>query len=66
MKPIAYSQPVTTRVVDLSLSLNDILAAVSQSKRSVIRNYQKKGLVYRMSKNPAHAESRHEDLGESS
>lgn len=56
MKPIAYSQPVTTRVVDLSLSLNDILAAVSQSKRSVIRNYQKKGLVYRMSKNPADIE----------
>jgi lipid II:glycine glycyltransferase (peptidoglycan interpeptide bridge formation enzyme) len=52
MKPIAYSQPVATRVVDLSPSLNDILAAVSQSKRSIIRNYQKKGLMYRMSKNP--------------
>jgi lipid II:glycine glycyltransferase (peptidoglycan interpeptide bridge formation enzyme) len=41
MKPIAYSQPVATRVINLSPSLNDIIAAISQSKRSVIRNYQK-------------------------
>lgn len=56
MQPIAYSQPVATRVIDLSPSLEELLSLVSQSKRSVIRNYQKKGLVYHMSKNPADVE----------
>lgn len=51
MRPIAYSQPVATRVIDLSPSLEDITAAMSQSKRSVIRNYRNKGLTYRMSRN---------------
>lgn len=56
MRPIAYSQPVMTRIIDLIPPFEELLAAVSQSKRSVIRNYQKKGLVYRMSKDPADIE----------
>lgn len=52
MKPVEYSQPVATRNIDLSPSLDDIAAAMSQSKRSVIRNYRKKGLTYRTSQNP--------------
>lgn len=52
MKHVEYSQPVATRVIDLSPSLEDITAAMSQSKRSVIRNYQNKGLTYQKSQNP--------------
>jgi len=51
MKPIVYSQPVTTRVIDLSPSLEDLIANMSQSKRSVVRNYENKGLAYRTSTN---------------
>lgn len=53
LKSIAYSQPVTTRVIDLLPPLEDIIASMSQSKRSVIRNYRKKGLTYRLSNDPA-------------
>lgn len=49
MKPINYSQPVATRVIDLSPSLDDLVARMSQSKRSVVRNYESKGLTYRTS-----------------
>ncbi len=56
MRAIRYSQPEATRFVDLSPSFEEIVASMSQSKRSVIRNYQKKGLIYRMSRNPADVE----------
>lgn len=56
LKQIAYSQPVATRVIDLSPSYEDILAQMSPSKRNVIRNYEKKGLVYRVTKDPADIE----------
>ncbi len=56
MKAIRYSQPEATRVIDLSLSFEDLVAAMSQSKRSVVRNYQNKGLTYRMSKDSADVE----------
>lgn len=49
MKPITYSQPVATRVIDLSAPLDELIAGISQSKRSVVRNYQHKGLTYRVS-----------------
>lgn len=52
MRQINYSQPVATRVIDLSPPLDDIISAMSQSKRSVIRNYRNKGLTYRISQNP--------------
>lgn len=51
MRAIEYSQPVATRIIDLSPSLEKIIANVSQSKRSVVRNYRNKGMVYRISKN---------------
>ena len=56
LRPVTYSQPEATRVVDLSPSLEDIYAGMSQSKRSICRNYHKKGLVYRVSHNPAEIE----------
>lgn len=52
MRPIRYSQPEATRVIDLSPSFDDIVAGMSQSKRSVVRNYRNKGLTYRLSTNP--------------
>lgn len=56
MKPITYSQPVATRAIDLSPSLEDIFLGMSPSKRNVCRNYQKKGLVYHMTKDPKEIE----------
>lgn len=47
--PISYSQPETTRVIDLTQSMDDIYAGISQSKRSICRNYQNKGLSYHVS-----------------
>ena len=56
MIPIRYSQPEATRLIDLARPLDELVASMSQSKRSVIRNYQKKGLTYRMSTDPADVE----------
>lgn len=56
MKAICYSQPEATRVIDLSWPLEDQIAAMSQSKRSVVRNYRNKGLTYRMSTDSADVE----------
>ena len=52
LRPIQYSQPEATRVVDLTPSFEDIVLRMSQSRRSVCRNYQKKGLHYWNSRNP--------------
>jgi lipid II:glycine glycyltransferase (peptidoglycan interpeptide bridge formation enzyme) len=57
MRGIRYSQPEATRVIDLSPSLEEIISSMSQSKRSVIRNYQNKGLTYRMSKDSSDIEA---------
>lgn len=56
MKPISYSQPVATRVIDLAPPLDELIANISQSKRSVVRNYTCKGLVYRTSTDAADIE----------
>ena len=57
MRTIAYSQPVATRIIDLSPPYEEIIARISQSKRSVVRNYQSKGMTYRMSKDPKDIEA---------
>ncbi len=56
MQPISYSQPEATRVIDLSPSFEDIVAGMSQSKRSVVRNYHSKGLTYLKSSDPKDVE----------
>ena len=56
LKRIVYSQPEATRLIDLSPSHEDLIAAMSQSKRSICRNYQKKGLRYWVSHDPADVE----------
>ena len=56
LSAVEYSQPVATRVIDLSSSLDQILSGVSQSKRSVCRNYQRKGLTHRVTKDPGQIE----------
>lgn len=52
MRAITYSQPAATRIIDLSPSLEELVAGISQSKRSVVRNYRTKGMTYRTSKDP--------------
>lgn len=56
MRAIRYSQPEATRVIDLSPPFDDIVAGMSQSKRSVVRNYRNKGLTYHSSTNPKDVE----------
>ena len=56
LRPIEYSQPIATRRIDLTPSYEDLIAAISQSKRSIIRNYANKGLTYHSSTNPADIE----------
>lgn len=46
LRKIIYSQPEATRRIDLSPTHEELIAAMSQSKRSICRNYQKKGLRY--------------------
>lgn len=53
MRPITYSQPEATRVIDLAPPLEEIIGRMTPSKRNVYHNYQKKGLVYHVSKDPA-------------
>ena len=54
--PITYSQPEATRVIDLTQSMDDIYGGISQSKRSICRNYQNKGLAYHVSHEAADIE----------
>lgn len=56
MFPVEYSQPEATRVIDLTPPLEEIIGQMSQSKRSVVRNYRNKGLKYRESHDPADVE----------
>lgn len=56
MRAITYSQPTATRVIDLSPSFDDIVAAMTSSKRNVYRNYQKKGMTYHVTRDPADIE----------
>ena len=52
LRAVDYSQPEATRLIDLSRPLDEIYADISQSKRSICRNYQNKGLVYSSSYDP--------------
>lgn len=52
LRKIVYSQPEATRRIELSPSLDDLIANMSQSKRSICRNYQKKDLRYWSSHDP--------------
>jgi lipid II:glycine glycyltransferase (peptidoglycan interpeptide bridge formation enzyme) len=56
LRAIAYSQPVATRVIDLTPPLEEIFAGMTQSKRNVCRNYKKKNLIYHVTKDPADIE----------
>lgn len=56
LRPISYSQPETTRVIDLAQSMDEIYAGISQSKRSICRNYQNKALAYHVSHDAADIE----------
>lgn len=56
LSAVTYSQPVATRVIDLFASLDQILSEVSQSKRSVCRNYQRRGLTHHVTKDPQQIE----------
>lgn len=54
--PVEYSQPEATQAIDLTRSIDEIYADISQSKRSTCRNYQNKGLVYSTSHDPGDIE----------
>lgn len=49
---VDYSQPEATRLIDLDRPLEDIYIDISQSKRSICRNYRNKGLAYSSSRDP--------------
>lgn len=53
VRPIEYSQPTSTWLLDLSPSLDDLYAGMKQNTRNICRNYAKKGLSYRQSTDPA-------------
>lgn len=50
---ITYSQPSETWTIDLTNSQDELLAAMKQNTRNVVRNYHKKGLTYRTSQDPS-------------
>lgn len=52
LTPVTYSQPSDTWVIDLTQTEDELLAAMKQNTRNIIRNYRKKGLTYRHSQNP--------------
>lgn len=52
LKQVEYSQPAHTWCIDLSQSLDEIIASMKQNNRSIYRNYHKKGLSYRNTTNP--------------
>ena len=53
-RPVTYQQlqPAHTQLIDLTSSVDDILANMSQNSRNITRNYHKKGVVIRTSHNP--------------
>lgn len=53
LKPVQFSQPSHTWLLDLAESKEDILANMKQNTRNICRNYQKKGLVYETTADPA-------------
>lgn len=53
LKPVSFSQPSHTWLLDLTESKDDILAHMKQNTRNICRNYQKKGLVYESTSDPA-------------
>lgn len=50
---ITYSQPAHTWCIDTSRPVDEILADMKQNNRNLYRTYQKKGLSYERSTNPA-------------
>ncbi len=53
LRPIHYSQPIRTWLLDLSPSLDELYAQMKQNTRNICRNFYKKGLSYEKSYNPA-------------
>ena len=53
-RPVTYQQlqPAHTQVIDLSLDRDDLLAQMSQNSRNITRNYHKKGVTIRTTRNP--------------
>lgn len=53
--PVTYNQlqPEHTQVIDLTVSEEDIIAAMNQNNRNLYRNYEKKGLSIKVSRDPA-------------
>ena len=53
-RPVTYQQlqPAHTQLIDLSQSRDDLLAQMSQNSRNITRNYHKKGVTIRTSRNP--------------
>lgn len=49
LRPVEYSQPVSTQVIDLRPPMEEIIQGISSRKRSIYRNYAKKGLQYSIS-----------------
>ncbi len=53
-RPVTYQQlqPAHTQLIDLSQSRDDLLAQMSQNSRNITRNYHKKGVTIRTSRDP--------------
>ena len=64
LNQITYSQPAHTWRLDLTAPIEDIYAGMKQNTRNICRNYQKKGLSYRISHDPREIKFLIELLGE--
>lgn len=53
--PVTYNQlqPEHTQIIDLTADEEDIIAAMNQNNRNLYRNYEKKGLSIKVSRDPA-------------
>lgn len=49
----AYSQPADTWCIDITRPVDEIVADMKQNNRNLYRNYEKKGMTYERSTNPA-------------
>lgn len=53
LRQVDYSQPTHTWHIDVARPLDDIVADMKQNNRNLYRTYEKKGLKYKKSTNPA-------------
>lgn len=53
LRPTDYSQPAHTWRIDTTRPLDDIIADMKQNNRNLYRTYEKKGLQYEKSNDPA-------------